>query len=243
MSTSIVLCESLYPVKQYPGGNVLHSSYSAKFFVRMSGKSRKFCGFVPYAKKNHSRRKRSWWQKFFFDDDGNWLGLKDDDMLEDELSDGSSDEELSEEEKFEAWKRRAEAIVELREAQEDMLNEESRRWEDWVVDENGNNYDYGNGSWWTPDLDGNGGVGSSVEDVRSDPGELVPQKGFVDTVRDIVLGREEDDILYEDRVFRYASLNSVSDLCTVFFCLKLTIPCAIFQCFSFDYNAFMCHHI
>ena len=59
--------------------------------------------------------------------------LKDDDMLENQL-DGSSDKQLSEGDKFEAFKRRAEVIIELREAQEDMMNEESRRWEDWLVD-------------------------------------------------------------------------------------------------------------
>ncbi|PPD90730.1 hypothetical protein GOBAR_DD12347 [Gossypium barbadense] len=51
----------------------------------------------------------------------------------DMLSDSEEDEELLGGGKFEAWKRRAEAIIELREAQEDMRNEESRRWEDWIV--------------------------------------------------------------------------------------------------------------
>lgn len=158
---------------------------------------------MPNAKKKGKKqsKKRSWWQKFFFDEEGNWLGLKDDDMVEDvDVLEGSSDEELTEEEKFEAWKRRAEAIVELREAQEDMLNEESRRWEDWIVDDNSPN-----GSWWSREIDGNGGFDDDV----SDPSDLVPEKGFVESVRDLVLGREEDDLLYEDRVFRFASLNSV----------------------------------
>ncbi|KDP45838.1 hypothetical protein JCGZ_17445 [Jatropha curcas] len=128
--------------------------------------------------------------------------------IEDEVSESSSDEELSEEEKFEAWKRRAEAIVELREAQEDMLNEESKRWEDWIVDDT-NDHNV-NGSWWSQDLDGNG----AANEVRSD---LVPEKGFVQSVRDLVLGREEEDILYEDRVFRYASLNSAKFLAVLIF--------------------------
>ncbi|KAL3567178.1 hypothetical protein D5086_032593 [Populus alba] len=88
-----------------------------------------------------------------------------------------------------------------------MLNEESRKWEDWIVDYGDNGHDDdSNGSWWSKEFDGNGG---SVEDVRSDPTDLVPEKGFVESVRDLVFGREEEDLLYEDRVFRYASLNSV----------------------------------
>ncbi|CAK7345841.1 unnamed protein product [Dovyalis caffra] len=142
-----------------------------------------------------------------------------------EFSENSSDEELSEEEKFEAWKRRAEAIVELREAQEDMLNEESRRWEDWIVDYGDNGHDDAiNGSWWSQEFDGNGGIGNrgSVEDVRLDPTDLVPEKGFAESVRDLVLGREEEDLLYEDRVFRYASLNSAK-----FLAVLIIIPWAL----------------
>ena len=56
-----------------------------------------------------------------------------------------------------------------------------------------------------------------MEDVRSDPTDLVPEKGFVESVRDLVLGREEEDLLYEDRVFRYASLNSVSEFHSMHF--------------------------
>lgn len=213
MSTSLVLCDNLIFINQNPCRKSLSLHTSSKFLLQLSSKRRRFCGFVPNAKKNsksHSKRRRSWWQRFFFDDDGNWLGLKDDDMLEAEteaeLLESSSDEELSEGEKFEAWKRRAEAIVELREAQEEMLNEESRRWEDWIVDDN----DHVNGSWWGQEVDGNRGTGGSMEDVRSDPTDLIAEKGFVESVRDLVLGREEEDMLYEDRIFQYASLNSVS---------------------------------
>lgn len=204
MSNSIVLCQNLVVIDQNPHRNSLSSHASSNCLLKFNRARRGFCEIVPNARKNNKRhsKKRSWWQRFFFDDDGNWLGLKDDDMLEDEMLESSSDEELSEEQKFEAWKRRAEAIVELREAQEDMLNEESRRWEDWIVDDTNNNL---NGSWWSQEFNGNG----AAEDVRSDPSDLVPVKGFVESVRDLVLGREEDDLLYEDRVFRYASLNSV----------------------------------
>jgi hypothetical protein len=175
---------------------------SSNSVAQLGCKRRLVSGFIPNAKKNRrNSRKRSWWQKFFFDDEGNWLGLKDDDMLEDQ-SEGLSDEELSEGDKFEAWKRRAEAIIELREAQEDMVNEESRRWEDWLVD--GTNHV--NGPSWSQDWDN--GVGESREYV-ADPTEMVPERGGAESVRDLVLGQEDDDMLYEDRVFRYASLNSV----------------------------------
>lgn len=209
----MVLCENLNFInpKVYWNPSSLHNSPT--FVVRFGGKRRRISGFIPYAKKKSHSRKRSWWQKFFFDEDGNWLGLKDDDMLVDESA-SSSDEEMSEDEKFEAWKRRAEAIIELREAQEDLSNEESRRWEDWLVD--GTNGAYNNSSSWSQDWD-NGGVDESTEGVKLDPSEMIPEKGLVESVRDLVLGREDDDMLYEDRVFQYASVNSVSSCPNVTF--------------------------
>uniref|UniRef100_A0A2P2JRB7 Uncharacterized protein MANES_05G205900 n=2 Tax=Rhizophora mucronata TaxID=61149 RepID=A0A2P2JRB7_RHIMU len=238
-SISMVLCENLNFINPYPHRSSFSShTPSAKTsllstFERSRSRRPGFCvGLVPNAKReggynpysNKRSRRRSWWQRFFFDDDGNWLGLKDDDMIEDDLMEGSGDNKLSDEDKFEAWKRRAEAIVELREAQEDMLNEESRRWEDWIVDD----YDNGpsstgcaNGSWWgLLELDGNGG--GSAEDVPSDPSDLVPDKGFVESVGDLVFGWQEDDMLYEDRVFRYASLNSAK-----FLAILIIIPWAL----------------
>lgn len=197
---------------------------------------------IPYASNDknssssgssHSSRirktkKRKWWQKFFFDDDGNWLFLKDDDLvLEDydntDISSSSSsstvaeDEFLSEAQKFEAWKRRAEAIIELREAQEDIWNEENRRWEDWLQinetttmggnDKDGSSWDYDN-------FNSNNGIVKSLEDARADPSELISERGLVKSLRDLVLGQEEEDdeMLYEDRVFRYASVNSAKFL-------------------------------
>lgn len=196
----MVLCDNLVFSKQNKARVSLQNSPVCT--VHISGKKKRFKGFVPNAKKNNGKKKK-WWQSFFFSDDGNWLGLKEDDLVEGE-EDNSNEEELSEDEKFEAWKRRAEAIVELREAQEDMKNEESRRWEDWIVE------DPGNGSW-TQDWDkgyggGGGGEGEVDLGLELDSGE----KGLVESVRDLVLGKEDDDILYEDRIFRYASLNSVS---------------------------------
>lgn len=127
-------------------------------------------------------------------------------MLDDDDLDLESvwEEEVSEGDKFEAWRRRAEAIVELREAQEDMRNEKSRRWEDWLVD--GTHDDVDTSSSWDQDQR----YSALRESRESDPSDLLPDRGLVDTVRDLVLGRDDDDILYEDRVFRYASFNSVS---------------------------------
>ncbi|KAJ0029998.1 hypothetical protein Pint_13890 [Pistacia integerrima] len=204
MSTSLVLCQNFIFINSNHCRNSLYMHNSSCSSIRWSAKKQRFCGFIPNAKNNnnHSKRNKSWWQRFFFDDDGNWLGLKDNDMFEEE-ADVSSDEELSESEKFEAWKRRAEAIIELREAQEDMRNEESRRWEDWIVDDHGNGADES----WNQDL-GNG-VWEGKDEARLDPSELFPERGLVESVRDLVFGKEEDDILYEDRIFRYASLNSI----------------------------------
>ncbi|KAF5725974.1 chloroplast envelope membrane protein [Tripterygium wilfordii] len=202
MSTSLVLCDNLIFTNQKPRGGSLNSHNLSNLLVHLSCNRRRLYGIVPNArKKNNKHSTRSWWQRFFFDEDGNWLGLKDDDMHDEEVE-SSSDEELSESEKFEAWKRRAEAIVELREAQEDMMNEESRRWEDWVMD------DPGNGSWWSQDWD------TGNDELREDlpPTEIIREKGFIESVSNFVLGREEDDMLYEDRVFRYASINSAKFL-------------------------------
>lgn len=199
MSTSIVLCQNLLSFKK-TSSLFLHKKSITE--VRFRGGRRKFCGSTPNAKKKHSKKK-SWWRKFFLEDDGNWLGLKDEDMLDGLESEGlGSDDELSEDEKFEAWKRRAEAIMELREAQDDIKNGENRKWDDWLVD---GNVDLGNGSSWVQDS-----IGESEDNMLEDPNELIPGRGLVKSVRDMVLGREEDDMLYEDRIFKYASFNSVS---------------------------------
>ncbi|KAL6977927.1 hypothetical protein U1Q18_026714 [Sarracenia purpurea var. burkii] len=215
MSTSMVLCENLIFSNRAVSYKSLHPHNSSNSVVQLSGGRRRLHGFTPNVKNSHPR-KRSWWKKFFFDDDGNWFGLKDEDMLEGEEYDSSSEEELSEGEKFEAWKRRAEAIVELREAQEDMRNEESRRWEDWLVDETNNT----NSSSW--DQDSTDGHGKSRNDVWADASEMIPERGLVKSVRDLVLGREDEDMLYEDRVFRYASINSAK-----FLAVLVIIPWAL----------------
>lgn len=209
MSTSVVLCQNLVLSKNscvfdnsFPSGNALFSG------VQLSCCRRKPSGVVPNAKKRHAKKRR-WWQRFFFDEDGNWLGLKDDDVFQVlESEEESSDEELSENEKFEEWKRRAEAIVELREAQEDVKNEGNRRWEDWLVDGTNNDVGY-DASWFESS---NGAVGKPGDDLGEQISEVFSSRGLVKSVRDLIVGGEDDDILYEDRVFRYASFNSAKFL-------------------------------
>lgn len=208
MSTSVLLFHNLMFFKQKAVSNSMFLHDASHFVVQLSGEKRsRLSGFISNAEKkpNHSR-KTSWWKKFFFDDDGNWLGLKDDDMVEeDDVVVESEVETISEGEKFEAWRRRAEAIVELREAQEDESNEEHRRWGDWLLDET-NNEDYM--SSWSQDWDNE--TKETEEKVGDDPNNVVPQKGVVESLRFLIFGEEDDDLLYEDRVFQYASLNSVS---------------------------------
>ncbi|KAH6817290.1 CemA-like proton extrusion protein-like protein, partial [Perilla frutescens var. frutescens] len=212
MSTSVVLCQNLVLCNNscisdnsFPSGNALCS------VIQLRCWRRKPCGLVPNAKKRHAK-KRSWWQRFFIDEDGNWFGLKDEGAFEVlESEEEPDDEYLSSNEKFEAWRRRAEAIVELREAQEDVKNEENRRWEDWLVDgTNRTNDGVGNGASWFENS--NGAIGKPGDDVEEQFSEVFSSRGLVKSVRDLILGREEDDILYEDRVFRYASFNSAKIL-------------------------------
>lgn len=225
MSTSTVLCQNLIHFKPNRRGLCGQRFKFITYASNDKNSSRSSNNKPPRIKK----KKRKWWQKFFFDEDGNWLFLKDDDMaIEDydniDISISSStvaeDESLTQTQKFEAWKRRAEAIIELREAQEDLRNEESRRWEDWlqVNDENGS-------SWDSKKLNSNNGHVKSLEDARADPSELIPERGLVKSLRDLVLGKEEEedeDMLYEDRVFRYASVNSAK-----FLAVLVVIPWAL----------------
>lgn len=210
----MVLCHCLSFTSQNPVPDSSSPSslgYNPCYSISLRGKRRKgLWRFVPSAEKKDShtgnnKRRRSWWQRFFFDDDGNWLGLRDDDIV-DETSELEKDEEMSDEEKFETWKRRAEAIVELREGKEEVGcdgdgDASKKKWEDWIVDSDDSSIE----SW---SRDSAGGEGS---DDKSELDEFtVPERGLVKTVRDMVLGVEEEDILYEDRVFRYASSKSVS---------------------------------
>lgn len=212
----MVLCDNLI----FFGPN--RKSYlrnASSFVVQLSGsrKRKRFRGLIRNAKRSY--RERKWWQKFFFDDDGNWFGLRDEEMIEVEESESSSDEdsELSEGEKFEAWKRRVEAIVELREERENMRNEENRRWEDWLVEEkNDVNDSFSSSDSW---FDENRRDGEEDEGV----GAMINGRNLVESVRDLVLGNEnDDDLLYEDRVFRYASFNSAK-----FLAVLIIVPWAL----------------
>jgi len=208
MSSSIVLCDSLILFNQKLLLNSFVSHGSSNFVIQLGSKTRRLNGFISKAEKHsgHSR-KSSWWQKFFFEDDGNWLGLRDDDMVEAEgvAAEAESTQELSEGEKFEAWKQRAETIVELREAQEDTRNQEYRKWEDWLLDGDGIDQE-GN----TSSSDWEQGMKDYRDNVRADSGDLPAEKGLVESARYLIFGEEDDDMLYEDRVFQYASSNSVS---------------------------------
>nr|GLL47878.1 chloroplast envelope membrane protein [Ipomoea trifida] len=229
MSTSILFCPNPISLKRPTSGNYLFLGGSSPFggsevqLTHCRSWKRRFRKLIPHVKKRNSKKSRgrkSWWQKFF-DEEGNWFGLKDDEMLDEvEIEEGlSGGEELSEDEKFEAWKRRAEAIIELREAQEDIRNEENRRWEDWLVDPTA--IDLGNGSSWV--RSSNGSIGNPEEGaVGDDLSDLIPVRGLVKSMRDMVLGREEDDILYEDRIFQYASFNSAK-----FLAVLIIIPWAL----------------
>ncbi|XP_010278478.1 PREDICTED: proton extrusion protein PcxA isoform X2 [Nelumbo nucifera] len=203
MSTSMVLAESFIACKRSAFQTTLPSRNTSNSVVLLAGGRRRLRGLIPNARNGHSG-KRTWWQKFFIDEDGNWFGFKEDDLLQDPESSGEN--KLSEGEKFEAWKRRAEAITELREAQKDMRNAASREWEDWLVE--GTPED--DSSSWVQDW--SDGLGESRDDIPVDQSEMIPEKGFVDSVRDLVLGKEDDDLLYEDRVFQYASSNSAKFL-------------------------------
>lgn len=211
MNTSMVLGQNLLSFKK-SSSVFVHKSCITE--ARFSWGRRKSFGSTPNAKKKYSKKK-SWWRELFFVESGNWLGLREDDMIDGLESEGlGSDDELSENEKFEAWKRRAEAIMELREAQEDIKNEENRKWDDWLVDVN---VDLGNDSSWVQES-----IGVPEDNILEDPSELIPGRGLVKSVRDMILGREEDDMLYEDRIFQYASFNSAK-----FLALLIIVPWAL----------------
>ncbi|EXB58674.1 Proton extrusion protein PcxA [Morus notabilis] len=174
---------------------------------------------IPNSSSDSGRKHRSWWQKFFFDEDCNWLGFNDHGteqlQEEEEEVDRDSERVMSEDEKFEAWKRRAEAITELREAQDDLTNEESRSWEDWLIPSPDNPQSQ---SDWDSD--------TQLINNNTNDGYPFPQDqdgSLVRSLRNLVLGNDDDDdLLYEDRVFRYASTNSAK-----FLAVLIIVPCAL----------------
>lgn len=122
------------------------------------------------------------------------------------------EQELSENEKFEAWKQRAEAIIDIREAQEDRKNQDHRKWEDWLLeDEDVSSSSSSSSSSWES------GMKDYREELRGEDDDFNENNGVVQSVKYLIFGREngdnDDDMLYEDRVFNYASSNSVCALC------------------------------
>ncbi|KAG0464362.1 hypothetical protein HPP92_020431 [Vanilla planifolia] len=129
MSTSMVFCVKLLLLGDGRYANVCRLCGASGFFEFSSKRKRvSVYRLVPAAKRNHAR-KRPWWESLFSEEDDDvlsiWKGV-------DVLGDTEEVEEVSCDEKFESWKRRAEAITELKDAQEDARNAESREWEDWI---------------------------------------------------------------------------------------------------------------
>ncbi|KAF4353907.1 hypothetical protein G4B88_009385 [Cannabis sativa] len=236
MTSSMVLCQSfnLFTSNSKPtssSSSSLSFSKGLNFISSDKWRRRKRNLGGGFAANAKARRKKSWWYRFFLADDGNWLGLKENDMLEleEEVEEEAEEEEddVDDDTKFEAWKRRAEAIVELREAQEDRRNEDSRSWEDWLATDFGEqrgdsdrdlDWDYNNG--------GTGSGGSSIPPSNGGKSmggeeELFPEMGLVKSVRNFLAG-DDDDLLYEDRVFRYASINSAK-----FLAVLIIVPWAL----------------
>ncbi|KAL1356444.1 hypothetical protein HN51_008448 [Arachis hypogaea] len=233
MSSSTLLCHNNLIFFNHFTTSHAPSSSSSSFTLHFAPINPKRCDkFVSKAKKKNKRNK-SWWRRFFFEDDGNWLGLKEDDMVEiEEEQQRKEEEELSEDDKFEAWKQRAEAIVELREAQEDVRNQEYRMWEDWLLDQHDSASD--SGSSWSDGLDyddknKNKEKGGRVKEEEDEEEDYVvmekEEKGLVESVRSLIFGaveQDDDDLLYEDRVFKYASTNSAK-----FLAVLIVIPWAM----------------
>lgn len=179
---------------------------------------------IPNSSSDSGRKHRSWWQKFFFDEDCTWFAFNDHgtEQLQEEV-DRDSERVMSEGDKFEAWKRRAEAITELREAQDDLINEESRSWEDWLIPSPDNPQSQ---SDWDSDTRL---INNNTNDGYPFPPFPFPQDqdgSLVRSLRNLVLGNDDDDddddLLYEDRVFRYASTNSAK-----FLAVLIIVPCAL----------------
>lgn len=163
---------------------------------------------MGFAKKRRRRSKRQqpWWKEWFSDwndEEYNLAGLREDNELFQEVV---NDEDLLENEKFEMWKSKAEAIVELREAQMDAENAEGRSWEDWI----GWSSTTGGGDW--------GGAGSLSDQISDDPTEIVRDKGIIETFKNSI-DEDYNDMLFEDQVFIYASTNSAK-----FLALLIVVP-------------------
>ncbi|CAL9781370.1 unnamed protein product [Musa acuminata subsp. burmannicoides] len=185
------------------------------FIPRWSRRRRSGFRLVRNCKDKEHPSKRSWWQKFFSDnDDESWFSWSAEDVLGvDGVGDEHGEEEGKEDERFEVWKSRAEAIVELREAQEDARNEEGRAWEDWLRGDGLSGE--GSSSW---DHDWGGEAAEPPGEVNDDPEEIMREKGLVRAIKDVIAENDEG-LLFEDRVFRYASISSAK-----FVALLILIP-------------------
>ncbi|XP_072963139.1 protein DAY-LENGTH-DEPENDENT DELAYED-GREENING 1, chloroplastic [Typha angustifolia] len=196
---------SLGAINIFHAGERIRRKTHARNMFGLGSQRRRIDYLVPFAKNKRHSRKKSWWESLFFDDDGEDILGDADSSIEDVEGEG-----VPQNEKFEAWKRKAEAIVELREAQEDVRNEEGRAWEDWVGD--------AHNSSWDQDL----GEGQELPDeVFDDPNEIMQEKGLVGAIRNALDGND-DEMLFEDRVFKYASTNSAK-----FIALLVFIPWAL----------------
>lgn len=155
---------------------------------------RRLVGFAK--RRRRSKRQQPWWKAWFSDwndEEESLAGWREDDEL---LQQVVSNEDLSEDDKFQTWKSKAEAIVDLREAQQDAENAEGRSWEDWI-------------GWGSTSGDGDWGGGGSLSDqITDDPTEIVRDKGIAEAFRDSI-DEDYNDMLFEDRVFLYASTKSV----------------------------------
>ncbi|KAK7247641.1 hypothetical protein RIF29_42529 [Crotalaria pallida] len=234
MSTSIVLCHNYFILFNHYsssnfmleegglslslGGSSSSSTISISTTRRSSSRRHLNKHFISNAEKHSgssssSSSSWSWWHKFFFEDDGNWLGLKEDDMVEAEVESESQEEE--EDDKFEAWKQRAEAIIELREAQQDRSNQEFRRWEDWLLLDDNKEWEWEEQQQQQPQ-------------PQPQPSDYYirdrdQEKGVVESIRSFLFAtQQDDDMLYEDRVFQYASSNSAK-----FLAVLIIIPWAM----------------
>ena len=159
------------------------------------------------------KKKKTWWEKLFYEEDAeSWFGVNEKDMLDDVKTESESDP--SEEEKFEEWRKRAEVITELREAQEDAESSiNSRVWEDWLMEENSPAVD---SSSWNYDME---------ED--SDAAGGAPRSSgeqFVGAMKNFLFRTYDDELLFEDKVFRYASKKSVRILYRNAILLCLSCP-------------------
>lgn len=168
--------------------------------------------FAKRRRRRLSKWQRPWWKTFFSDwneDDESLAGWREEDELLEEIG---ANQELSDNEKFKVWRSKAEAIVEMREAQQDAMNAEERSWEDWISG-GGTSGTGGGGDWNRED--------SLLDQITDDPSEIVRDKSIIRIFRDSI-NEDYEDMLFEDRVFMYASTNSAK-----FLALLIVVPWVI----------------